>query len=202
MEEVWGRSQTGLPWSDLEEIAMQHRLHSTCLSPRDKATALCVLFHEVSGYSPRNVTHSSDPFSGKLEPCDFSSHCHQLGHVWEKGSEWPHSMLDYTSGTQAVPGGCMLSVPPRDTAAFHCSSNSPILHTPLSHSYFYTTCIFFSFFFLVFRDRVSLCSSGCPGTHFVDQAGLELRNPPASASQVLGLKACIFTLRVKPGSQL
>jgi hypothetical protein len=37
-----------------------------------------------------------------------------------------------------------------------------------------------------------LCSPGCPGTHFVDQAGLELRNPPASASQVLGLKACGF----------
>jgi hypothetical protein len=33
-----------------------------------------------------------------------------------------------------------------------------------------------------FEDRVSLYSSGCPGTHFVDQAGLELRNPPASAS--------------------
>jgi hypothetical protein len=31
-------------------------------------------------------------------------------------------------------------------------------------------------------------SPGCPGTHFVDQAGLELRNQPASASQVLGLK--------------
>jgi hypothetical protein len=30
----------------------------------------------------------------------------------------------------------------------------------------------------------------CPGTHFVDKAGLELRNQPASASQVLGLKAC------------
>jgi hypothetical protein len=42
---------------------------------------------------------------------------------------------------------------------------------------------------LVFPDRVSLCSPGCPGTHFVDQAGLELRNPPASALQVLGLKA-------------
>jgi hypothetical protein len=27
----------------------------------------------------------------------------------------------------------------------------------------------------------------------VDQAGLELRNPPASASQVLGLKACATT---------
>jgi hypothetical protein len=40
----------------------------------------------------------------------------------------------------------------------------------------------FFFFFLVFRDRVSLYSPGCPETHFVDQAGLELRNPPASAS--------------------
>jgi hypothetical protein len=38
-----------------------------------------------------------------------------------------------------------------------------------------------------------LCSPGCPGPHFVDQAGLELRNPPASASQVLGLKACATT---------
>jgi hypothetical protein len=49
---------------------------------------------------------------------------------------------------------------------------------------------FFFFFFLVFRDSVSLCSPGCPGTHPVDQAGLELRNPTASASQVLALKAC------------
>jgi hypothetical protein len=46
---------------------------------------------------------------------------------------------------------------------------------------------------LVFQDRVSLCSSGCPGTYFVDQAGLELRNLPASASRVLGLKACTTT---------
>jgi hypothetical protein len=57
---------------------------------------------------------------------------------------------------------------------------------------------FFFFFFLVFRDRVSLCSPGCPGTHFVDQAGLKLRNPPASASWVLELKACATT----SGSQL
>jgi hypothetical protein len=47
--------------------------------------------------------------------------------------------------------------------------------------------------FFVFRDRVSLYSPCCPGTHFVDQAGLELRNPPASASRVLGLKACTTT---------
>jgi hypothetical protein len=66
-------------------------------------------------------------------------------------------------------------------------------------------CLFFSFFFsflffsflfvcfLLFRDRVSLCISGCSGTHFVDQAGLKLRNLPASASQVLGLKASATT---------
>jgi hypothetical protein len=36
-------------------------------------------------------------------------------------------------------------------------------------------------FALVLRDRLSLCSSGCPGIHSVEQAGLELRDPPASA---------------------
>jgi hypothetical protein len=51
--------------------------------------------------------------------------------------------------------------------------------------------------FVFFRDRVSPCSSGCPGTHFVDQAGLELRNLPVSASQVLGLKACATTAQLE-----
>jgi hypothetical protein len=57
---------------------------------------------------------------------------------------------------------------------------------------------FFFFFFLVFRDRVSLYSPNCPGTRFVDQAGLELRNLPASASRVQGLKVCA----TMPGSLL
>jgi hypothetical protein len=42
-------------------------------------------------------------------------------------------------------------------------------------------CIFFFFFlFMFFQERASLCSPGCPVTHSVDQAGLELRNllPP------------------------
>jgi hypothetical protein len=59
---------------------------------------------------------------------------------------------------------------------------------------------FFFFFSLVFRDRVSLCSPGCPGTHSVDQAGLELRNPPTKcylAFQVLGLKVCATTAWLK-----
>jgi hypothetical protein len=60
------------------------------------------------------------------------------------------------------------------------------------------SCLFLFLIFFVcvlFFYRVSLCSSGCPGTHSVDQADLELRNPPASASQVLGLKACATTAR-------
>jgi hypothetical protein len=51
--------------------------------------------------------------------------------------------------------------------------------------------------FFSFWDRVSLCSPGCPGAHSVDQAGLELRNSPASASQVLGLKVWATIARLK-----
>jgi hypothetical protein len=40
----------------------------------------------------------------------------------------------------------------------------------------------FCLFVCLFGDKVSLYSPGCPGTHFVDQAGLELKNLPASAS--------------------
>jgi hypothetical protein len=53
--------------------------------------------------------------------------------------------------------------------------------------------LFVCLFLFLFRDRISLYSPGCPGTHSVDQAGLKLRNPPVSASQVLGLKACATT---------
>ena len=56
--------------------------------------------------------------------------------------------------------------------------------------WFFVLCVCVCF---VFRDRFSLCSPGCPGTHFVDQVGLELRNLPASGSRVLGLKACATT---------
>jgi hypothetical protein len=54
-------------------------------------------------------------------------------------------------------------------------------------------CAFVCLFVCLFQDRVSLCSPGCPGTHSVDQVDLQLRNSPASASQVLGLKACAIT---------
>ena len=61
-----------------------------------------------------------------------------------------------------------------------------VLHGPVKCSNTESSCLLG----LVFRDRVSLCNPGCPRTHSVDQASLELRNPPASASQVLVLKAC------------
>ena len=54
-------------------------------------------------------------------------------------------------------------------------------------------CSFFFFFPLVLciwfsQDRVSLYSPGCPGTRSIDQAGLNFRNPPASASQSAGIR--------------
>jgi hypothetical protein len=50
--------------------------------------------------------------------------------------------------------------------------------------------VLFCFLFFVFRDRVSLCSRpSCPETHSVDQAGLELRNLPASASRKARIKS-------------
>jgi hypothetical protein len=48
-------------------------------------------------------------------------------------------------------------------------------------------------FVCLFQDRVFLCSPGCPGTHSEDHAGLKLRDLPASASRVLGLKASSTT---------
>lgn len=43
--------------------------------------------------------------------------------------------------------------------------------------------------FYLLKDRVSLCGLCCPGTCSIDEAGLELRNPTDSATQVLRLKA-------------
>jgi hypothetical protein len=63
--------------------------------------------------------------------------------------------------------------------------------------FFFFIFLLFIYLFLVFRDRVFLCSLGYSGTHSVDQAGLELRNLPASASQVLGLKVCTTTAHYK-----
>ena len=63
--------------------------------------------------------------------------------------------------------------------------NSAIEHLP--------NILFFCLFVFFFKTRF-LCIALSVLELTVDQAGLKLRNPPASASQVLGLKACATTL--------
>jgi hypothetical protein len=69
------------------------------------------------------------------------------------------------------------------------------MHTTNIQLFFlFCFCLLFCVLFC-FGDRVPLCSLGSPGAHSVDHAGLELREAPASASRVLGLKACTITTR-------
>ena len=53
---------------------------------------------------------------------------------------------------------------------------------------------------LVFRDRVSLCNPGCPGTHFVDQADLSseihLPLPPSTWRYRMYIIIALFCLFV------
>jgi hypothetical protein len=65
----------------------------------------------------------------------------------------------------------------------------------LTHQYFpfWKSKYFVVLFVWLVLDLVFLCSLGCPGTHYVDEASLELRDLPASASQVLALKTCAST---------
>jgi hypothetical protein len=51
----------------------------------------------------------------------------------------------------------------------------------------------FFFLFWFFETGFLCVALAVLERHSVDQAGLELRNLPASASQVLGLKACATT---------
>lgn len=56
--------------------------------------------------------------------------------------------------------------------------------------------LYVSFFFLWFFEiGFFLDSHGCPGIFSVDRTGLELRDPPTSASRVLELQVCTTTAR-------
>jgi hypothetical protein len=46
-----------------------------------------------------------------------------------------------------------------------------------------------AFFVFLLRFKVSPCSPDWPDPGYIDKAGLDLRDPPASVSQILGLKA-------------
>lgn len=59
---------------------------------------------------------------------------------------------------------------------------------PYGFSLLSSTVLLLLLLFLFLWDRASLCSPGYPGTCSEDQASFQLRDPPVSASQVLGLK--------------
>ena len=80
----------------------------------------------------------------------------------------------------------MLDIIDEFAKCFPCFRTSMFLFVMTSSA----VCLFLFGFLFCFGDRVSLCSSGCFGTCFVDQANLELRDLPVSASTVLELKAC------------
>ena len=66
----------------------------------------------------------------------------------------------------------------------------------LFYLFIYLCIYLFIYWFFETRSLCIVLAVLCPGTHSVDQAGLELRNRPASASQVLGLKACATNARL------
>lgn len=72
------------------------------------------------------------------------------------------------------------------------STRTPVPGDPTPYSALYRHCP--HRVHRLFLDRVSLYSPGCPGAHS-DQPGLELKNPHASASLVLELKASATTPR-------
>jgi hypothetical protein len=54
------------------------------------------------------------------------------------------------------------------------SNGMSIVSTSLQRQTYVSTSTWHPFCLFVFQDRVSLCIPGCLGTHYVDQAGLEL----------------------------
>jgi hypothetical protein len=121
----------------------------------------------------------------KMPPC-FMSWLHWTWSLLQGSSclGLPRASFYFKHGFSALPWLSELTMSLLQTACLCWDVHAPWLSQ--SACFFFVVVVFF----LVFWDRVSLYSSGCPGAHFVDQAGLELRNPPASASRVLGSKAC------------
>jgi hypothetical protein len=89
------------------------------------------------------------------------------------GCEAPCGCWELNSGPleeQSVLLTAEPSLQPNDANSFFC------------FLFLFVFVLVFCLFVCLFGDKVSLYSPGCPGTHFVDQAGLELKNLPASAS--------------------
>jgi hypothetical protein len=118
-------------------------------------------------------------------------HCHYL----QTHQKWASDPI--TDGCEPPCGCWELNSGPLEEQSVLLTTE-PSLQPPAS-AFFLFVFVFVFFFvclFCFFETGFPLCSPGCPGTHSVDQAGFEIRNLPASASQVLGLKACTTTARL------
>jgi hypothetical protein len=101
--------------------------------------------------------------------------------------------MNFIGVTYRTRNDSKISASPGPSSAWmtaHKAGNLDLIAQSSCKSFLFLFVCFVFVVVVVFRDRVSLCSPGCPGTHFVEQAGRELRNPSASASRMLGLKAC------------
>lgn len=99
---------------------------------------------------------------------------HRAGPGWHSGLLREHRGVLLAGEPSLQPGGLRLySAFPLLRLSSSCLLPQPEIMT-------------FVFVFAgVYRDRVSLRSPGCPRVHWVNQAGLDLREPPTSVSRVL-----------------
>jgi hypothetical protein len=95
--------------------------------------------------------------------------------------------MHHKRASDSITGGCETTCGCWDLNSGPLEEQSVLL--PAESSHLPPCFLFLNKLLVLFFKTVSLCSPGCPGTHSVDQAGLELRDSPASDSQVLGLKA-------------
>lgn len=76
---------------------------------------------------------------------------------------------------------------------------SGTLFFPFSYYFIVVSCLFFCY--LSCYPRLDfLCNQGYPESFLIDEAGTELREPPASVSQMLVLKEYVTFSRLLPVS--
>ena len=127
-------------------------------------------------------------FSFKSHHSDSLIHDGLLLNFW---TNWAYLALGESGSSTSWSVGLQCPSDAKGMASHHCSQCAPYsVKKPFPKNR--VVCLFVCLF-VCFWDRLSLYNPGCSGTHSVDHAGLKLRNSPASASWVLGLKACITT---------
>lgn len=104
---------------------------------------------------------------------------------------------NYHNGFGTAPGLCSLALssfcfPPRKTNS-NISNTSWLSQCPFQLQlplFYWVHTNLLCFVYLIFWDGISLCSPGYTRAGSVHQTDLQLREQPASGSQVWGIKAC------------